>query len=310
MSNYIFTLTPTFTQGLILGQISILLLVYFILKYLFFDSKSAQLHEGSPEEDAPLFRPSFSTEKFIATAFLQTKVKKQDEEHDGDSIESAEWLNVLLKQIVDEYRCKLRATERGLDGEKVALRRIQDLANEVRPQAVLGPIHIHSIDLGASAPQFSNAKITETAGGIPQVEFDLSYTDTAFISLSTTVLFNYPFPGFAKLPLSLMISLELFSCKIIFTPPKPMTSTRQPPVTSQEFPALTISIPPSSISLHLKMTSTMGSRAQLADVPKLHELIETRVKKLISEKAMWKVVLPGMGKPRTETKEPSDSSDG
>lgn len=48
----------------------------------------------------------------------------------------------------------------------------------------------------------------------PQVEFDLNYTDTAFISLSTTVLFNYPFPGFAKLPLSLIISLELFSCKV------------------------------------------------------------------------------------------------
>ena len=57
-----------------------------------------------------------------------------------------------------------------------------------------------------------------------------------------------------------------------------MTSTKQPPVTSQEFPALTISIPPSSISLHLKINSTMGSRAQLADVPKLHELIEAQVR--------------------------------
>ena len=40
-------------------------------------------------------------------------------------------------EIVDEYRCKLGATERGLDGEKVALRRIQDLANEIRPQTLL-----------------------------------------------------------------------------------------------------------------------------------------------------------------------------
>lgn len=57
----------------------------------------------------------------------------------------------------------------------------------------------------------------------PQVEFDLSYTDTAYISLSTTVLFNYPFPGFAKLPLSLVVSLELFSCKVGGTslPPSP-----------------------------------------------------------------------------------------
>lgn len=99
MGNYIFTLTPTFTQGLILGQVSILLLVYFILKYLFFDSKSAQLLEESSEEDASPFRPSFSAEKFIASAFLQTKTKKQDEERDGDFSESAEWLNVLLKQV-------------------------------------------------------------------------------------------------------------------------------------------------------------------------------------------------------------------
>ena len=81
---------------------------------------------------------------------------------------------------------------------------------------------------------------------------------------------------------------------------------------------MTITIPPSSISLHLKMTSTIGSRAQLADVPKLHELIETQVrlsrlqqvKKLIFEKATWKIVLPGMGESRTETKESSDSSEG
>jgi len=104
MGNYIFTLTPTFTQGLILGQVSILLLVYFILKYLFFDSKSAQLLKESSDEDAPLFRPSFSAEKFIATAFLQTKAKKQDEERDEDSVESAEWLNVLLKQVSDRVR--------------------------------------------------------------------------------------------------------------------------------------------------------------------------------------------------------------
>ncbi|KAF9778165.1 hypothetical protein BJ322DRAFT_1015029, partial [Thelephora terrestris] len=232
---------PSFTRGLILGQASILLLIYFILKLLCFDSKLTPFPEESTEEGVPFFRP------------------KQGEERAGDSVESAEWLNVLLKQasslILGEYRCKLSATDRGLDGEKekVALRRIQDLANAARPQTLLvlvrtlwGPIHIHSVDLGASAPQFSNAKITETIGGIPQVEFDLHYTDTAFISLLTTALSNYSFPGFAKLPLPLIIALELFSCKagggliwvsaktdgrrsqIVFTPSKPTTSTNNP----------------------------------------------------------------------------------
>lgn len=99
MGNYIFTFTPTFTQGLILGQGSILLLVYFILKYLFLDPKSAQLPEESSEEDAPFFRPSLSAEKPASAAFLQAKGKERDGERDGGAVESAEWLNVLLKQV-------------------------------------------------------------------------------------------------------------------------------------------------------------------------------------------------------------------
>ena len=55
-------------------------------------------------------------------------------------------------QIVDEYRCKLRAAERGLDGEKVALRRIQDLANEARPQALLVRILIIAVALRRLKP--------------------------------------------------------------------------------------------------------------------------------------------------------------
>jgi maintenance of morphology protein 1 len=38
----------------------------------------------------------------------------------------------------------------------------------------------------------------------------------------------------------------------------------------------------------------MGSRAKLADVPKLHELIQTQVRRLIAQRASWKVVLPGL----------------
>ena len=94
---YIFTLTPTFTQGLVLGQLSIFLLVYFILKYLFFGPKSAQYLEESPEEDAPHFRPSSPAEKFVSAASLQKKVNEQDGERDEDSVESAELLYVLLK---------------------------------------------------------------------------------------------------------------------------------------------------------------------------------------------------------------------
>lgn len=42
----------------------------------------------------------------------------------------------------------------------------------------------------------------------------MDYVDTVSISLSTSVLFNYPFSSFARLPVSLTISLSLFSATV------------------------------------------------------------------------------------------------
>ena len=53
MGNYIFTLTPMFTQGLIL------LVIYFALKYLFFDSKLAHLPEEPPRRGRTVLPAEF-----------------------------------------------------------------------------------------------------------------------------------------------------------------------------------------------------------------------------------------------------------
>lgn len=145
------------------------------------------------------------------------------------------------RQIVDGHRCKLRVAESRLNGEKAALRRIQDLANEVRPGAplvrmviivvVLRPLKLsmrsrvpfasiqstwahpfrnsrmrrllrqwrNCMRHNFSSPGTSDARPTSFQ---PLVEFDLNYTDTAFIP---SVLFNYSFRGFAKLLFSLTI---------------------------------------------------------------------------------------------------------
>lgn len=38
----------------------------------------------------------------------------------------------------------------------------------------------------------------------------------------------------------------------------------------------------------------MGSRAKLANVPKLHELIQHQVRRVLAARATWNVVLPGL----------------
>ena len=81
-SGYILSLQPTFTQGFILGQLSILALLAVVLKYLFLDTELAQNvpeHVPVPQPANPSTRP--------------------DEKSTHVGPESTEWLNALLHQV-------------------------------------------------------------------------------------------------------------------------------------------------------------------------------------------------------------------
>jgi maintenance of morphology protein 1 len=66
-----------------------------------------------------------------------------------------------------------------------------------------------------------------------------------------------------------------------------------PPTATAPAPTLTLTIPP-TFTLELKTTSLMGSRAKLADVPKLHDLIQSQLRRFLAERGTFKVVLPGL----------------
>lgn len=92
-NNYIFSLTPTFTQGLVLGQASILLLLWLILKYLFLESEPTSLDPG---------HPSYTTsnlEKERVAARSQFRDGGVGIGRDEEVSESAEWFNVVLQQV-------------------------------------------------------------------------------------------------------------------------------------------------------------------------------------------------------------------
>lgn len=91
---YIFTLQPTFTQGLVLGQASILVLLFVVLKYLFFDTD-----EGRPYRVAsyqPKVEPSDAEGDSFAARVDPGRAGSALREGDA---ESAEWLNVFLQQV-------------------------------------------------------------------------------------------------------------------------------------------------------------------------------------------------------------------
>ncbi|KIJ68280.1 hypothetical protein HYDPIDRAFT_124598 [Hydnomerulius pinastri MD-312] len=276
-NNYVFSLTPTFTQGLVLGQLSILVLLALVLKYLFFVPPNE-------ESETPTFQPLTKPDYPLRNR----SPKLEDEDSTQKGPESANWFNLLARQqVVDVYRAKLQDGKTGFEGNEVARERIEAYANKIRPRGFLDHITVHSVDLGNSAPQLANAQLVDggdETDALTSVKFDMSYTDSVSVSLSTAYLFNYPMSSFARLPVSLTISLDLFESSITLASPSPTSIA----------PVLTITIPP-EFTLNLKTTSLMGSRAMLKDVPKLHELIEHQVRRVLATRGTWKVVLPGLG---------------
>jgi maintenance of mitochondrial morphology protein 1 len=99
---YVLTLHPTFTQGFILGQLSILLLLALILKYLFLDSSTEPM--ASPS--APLAHLANGTrESVIKLEPLGSKpLLDQEESVDTpvalpDGKESMEWFNLIIHEV-------------------------------------------------------------------------------------------------------------------------------------------------------------------------------------------------------------------
>lgn len=92
MANYIFSLTPTFTQGLVLGQLSILILLGVILKYLFLDSGPATSDTQTSYPAAPFVKERFSPG--LAKRTLDGRSLKRERES-----ESTDWFNLVLRQV-------------------------------------------------------------------------------------------------------------------------------------------------------------------------------------------------------------------
>lgn len=96
-SAYILTLQPTFTQGLILGQFSILCLLVVVLKYLFFDPATAQPYKATS------YQPRIVREDEEPATASERGVKAEAEGLQGQSegVESAGWLNIVLHRVRD-----------------------------------------------------------------------------------------------------------------------------------------------------------------------------------------------------------------
>jgi len=89
-SNFPLLFQPTFTQGLVIGQLSILILLGMILKYLFLESSQYPLETAS-------YHQQVDNDAFLRKRELKAPNITLDQ--DSDAFESTKWFNTLLSQV-------------------------------------------------------------------------------------------------------------------------------------------------------------------------------------------------------------------
>ncbi|KZT57409.1 hypothetical protein CALCODRAFT_508843 [Calocera cornea HHB12733] len=273
----------SFTLGILLGQASILFLIYLFVRYLLLAPSDAPVsHSAAP-------KPRLRNVPPLAE-------KRTDEQ--------AEWLNAMTRQasdelcmhrIVDAYRASLSAPPPDVlpspaQAADTVRAKVEKWVNEHRSPETMDEIVVHECDLGADAPSVRDVRLSPHSKGGLRAEFDVDYSPTSppSVSISTALLLNVPVQRFGSLPVSLNVALSHISGTLIFHIPPDAG-----PVTMH-----LSSTPP--LQLSLSLSSLVGSRAKLADLPKLHELVESRVRMVLEDRLGkqgegWEFVLPGLG---------------
>lgn len=211
----------SFTQGLIVGQVSVILVIAIFIKFFVFAEsthttstasssikdasaiivkREKQISDASGDEDAEVDPAQAARSK------LSLILEKTYYDVDNHASESLDWFNVLIAQTISQLRT-----------EALLLDNIYHSFNEFLAQLdmpeYLDKIRITEIDIGDDFPIFSNCRIKHSKDGTGRLEakIDVDLSDTLTLGIETKLLLNHPRPLTAVLPVQLSVSIIRFS---------------------------------------------------------------------------------------------------
>ncbi|KAF2490530.1 hypothetical protein BU16DRAFT_622126 [Lophium mytilinum] len=251
----------SFTQGFLLGQLSIAILIFCFIKFFIFgepppaDERALHLsslrrartlaHTQQHPRSASLpLRHKHSRSIIrhpaggagpsptIATILAKTYYNVQ-----GHQPESLDWFNVLVAQTIAQLRADARQDD-------AVLTSLTEVLNGPSKPDWVGEMRVTEIALGDEFPIFSNCRVMpaedskvgssggSSAGGAGvglgeesrlQARMDLDLSDVITLGVETTLVLNYPKPLVAVLPVALAVSVERFSgtLSVSFIPSSP-----------------------------------------------------------------------------------------
>ncbi|KAF7720875.1 ERMES complex subunit mmm1 [Apophysomyces ossiformis] len=176
--------------------------------------------------------------------------------------ESTDWLNVLIAQAIMQYRDDAQINNR-------LMLAVDEVLNDgVRPSFL-------------------------------RAEIDFEYNDQITLGIETQAILNWPRQAFAALPVSLVLSVVRFSGTLTIELINPPETTAKPEKPLERYIAISSY---SDFVLDMNVRSLIGSRTKLEDIPKLTDLITTKLRNLYIDKLVYptfvKVKVPNMWEQR------------
>lgn len=330
----------SFTQGLIVGQLSVVLILAGFIKFFIFGDPP------SPDVTASL-RATERRSRTLAHKQSLLSLKRPSSRHgqpagrkrsmvlrnppfltigsilsktyynvDSHQPESLDWFNVLIAQTIAQFRSDAQHDDAILSSLTKALN------GTSRPDFV-DEIRVTELSLGDDFPIFSNCRIipvdedglslgnrkkfdpaTAARDGTRlQARMDVDLSDMLTLAVETKLLLNYPKKLSAVLPVALAVSVVRFSgtLSISFIPSNPSQSTP----TMMTFSFL------DDYRLDFSIRSLLGSRSRLQDVPKIAQLVEARLHRWFDERAVeprfQEIALPSLWPRKKNTRGPDDA---
>ncbi|TQV92353.1 hypothetical protein V2A60_007042 [Cordyceps javanica] len=331
--------TLSFTQGFIVGQISVVvILAAFIKFFIFGDPPSPDvtaslraterrsrtlahkqslltLRSQGHRHGQGLSRKKSTVLRNPPTLTIGSILSKTYYNVDSHQPESLDWFNVLVGQTIAQFRSDAQHDDAILNSLTKAL-------NGTSRPDFLDEIRVTELSLGEDFPIFSNCRIipvdedgislgaglrfdpTTAArdGTRLQARMDVDLSDMLTLAVETKLLLNYPKKLSAILPVALAVSVVRFSgtLSISFIPSNPSQST----------PAMMTFNFLDDYRLDFSVRSLLGSRSRLQDVPKIAQLVEARLHKWFDERAVeprfQEIALPSLWPRKKNTRGPDD----
>ncbi|KAK6541763.1 ERMES complex subunit mmm1 [Orbilia ellipsospora] len=294
----------SFLQGFLIGQLSVIIMICAFIKYFIFSDPSTdpKPKKSNSRKNKTLHKKKSTVLRNPPPLTTTTILSKTYYNVNSHQPESLDWFNVLIAQAIAQFRDDARTDGAILDS-------LNKVINGPNKPDFLDTIKITEISLGEDFPIFSNCRITPSPDepGKLQARMDVDLSDVITLGVETRLLLNYPKPLVAVLPVGLSVSILRFSgtLSISFIPSQENTSNS----TTLTFSLL------DDYRLELSVRSLVGSRSRLQDVPKIAQLIESRIHAWIDERVVepkfQQIVLPSLWPRKKTTREhvPDTSTD-